>query len=121
LKFSFLYRSPTFFSYAAIIPYHAKFFNIIFYIIIIITKTNFDTELARITQIHAVLSEETSKLAEAKIKLSERKKLGKKVSSENTLERSLVDLFIKRIIIYPDNKIEIEWKIKNFFSDEIIE
>jgi hypothetical protein len=85
------------------------------------TKINLDTELARITQIHAVLSEETSKLAEAKIKGSERKKLGEKLSSENTLERSLVDLLINRVVIYPDNKIEIEWKITNFFSDEIIE
>ena len=85
------------------------------------TKINLDTELARLTQIHAVLSEETSKLAEAKIKGSERKKLGEKLSSENTLERSLVDLLINRVVIYPNNKIEIEWKITNFFSDEIIE
>ena len=84
------------------------------------TKTNLDTELSRITRIHASLSEETSNLTEAKTAGNEYKKIAEKICGENTLNRSLVDLLIKRILIYPDNKIEIEWKIKNFLSDKTI-
>ena len=43
-----------------------------------------------------------------------------KVFDENTLTQPITDLFINRVLIYPGNKIEVEWKITNFFSDEII-
>ena len=73
-------------------------------------KTNLDTELTRITRIHASLTEETSKLAEAKTAGNEYKEIVKKVSGENTLNHSLVDMLINRVIIYPGGRIEIEWK-----------
>ena len=74
------------------------------------TKTNFDTELSRITRIQAVLLLETSKLTETKTTENEYKKLAEKVSGENTLNHSLVDMLINRGIIYPSGRIEVEWK-----------
>ena len=63
-----------------------------------------------LTQIHATLS--TAQSANR-----ERKKIAEKVAAENTLTRPLVDLLIEKVLIYPKEKFEVAWKVKNFFAD----
>ena len=79
-------------------------------------KTNLDTELARITRINADLLAEKAKFAETKTTGNEYRKLAEKVSGENTLTRSLADMLIDKIYVYPGNRITVEWKIADFGS-----
>lgn len=43
--------------------------------------------------------------------------IAKKVKTENTLTQSLSDMLIDKVFVYPDKRIEIVWKIKDFCMD----
>ena len=81
------------------------------------SKASLDEKLSRLTQIYTALSRETSKLEAAKSAGAEAKKIAVDISGEKTLTRPLADLLVERILVYPGDKIEVEWKIKNFFTD----
>ncbi len=43
------------------------------------------------------------------------------VKKENTLTQALADTLIDKVFIYPDKRIEIVWKIKDFYTEALIE
>ena len=69
-------------------------------------KIALDEKISHLTQICTVIFQE-----------EQRKKVAKKIVIEDALTRSLVDLLIEKVLIYPGEKIQIEWKIKNFLAD----
>jgi hypothetical protein len=46
----------------------------------------------------------------------ELRKIAGAVQETDKLNRSLVDLLIDKVYVYPDNQIEIVWKVADFFS-----
>jgi hypothetical protein len=46
--------------------------------------------------------------------------IAKTVKKENTLTQALADMLIDKVYVYPDNKLEIEWKIKDFCTDTTV-
>jgi len=79
-------------------------------------KTILDAELRRLVQVCTTLSAETSKIATKKSADGERKKIAEIVSAERTLTRTLVDLLIDKVYVYPTNHIEVVWKIAEFYK-----
>lgn len=45
----------------------------------------------------------------------------KAVKKETTLTQALADMLIEKVCIYPDNRLEIEWKIKDFCTENTAE
>ena len=45
----------------------------------------------------------------------------KAVKKENVLTQALADTLIEKVLIYPDKRIEIVWKIKDFYRETLIE
>lgn len=43
--------------------------------------------------------------------------IAKDVKKENTLTQALADTLIDKVLIYPDNRIEVVWKIQDFCMD----
>lgn len=62
-------------------------------------------------------AEQTRLENEEKLKTLQTVKTAKK---ENTLTQSLADMLIDKVYVYPDNRLEIEWKIKDFCTDTTI-
>ncbi|MDR1703495.1 MAG: hypothetical protein LBS19_02250, partial [Clostridiales bacterium] len=58
-----------------------------------------------------------SELAE-QAKDATRQKLAAQASAENGLTLALVDLFIDKVLVFPDNRLEIKWKAKDFFDTD---
>jgi hypothetical protein len=77
-------------------------------------KAPLDAELARLGQVNAAL---VSELAE-QAKDATRQKLAAQASAENGLTRALVDLLIDKVLVFPDNRLEIKWKVKDFFDTD---
>ena len=42
--------------------------------------------------------------------------IAKKVTLENKLTKVLVDLLIDKVLVYPDNRVDIDWKMSGFFD-----
>ena len=78
------------------------------------TKTSPDGKLSRLMQIFDVLLTATSKVISIKSTDDKRKKIAERVSAEHKLKKPFVDLLVDKIYLYPDNHIEIVWKVAGF-------
>lgn len=57
-----------------------------------------------------------------RLKIENRTKIvqtSKTIKKENTLTQALADVLIEKVCVYPDNRLEIEWKIKDFLVPKI--
>ena len=55
-----------------------------------------------------------------RLKIENRTKIvqtAKTIKKENTLTQALADVLIEKVCVYPDNRLEIEWKIKDFCAE----
>ena len=77
-------------------------------------KAVIDAELDQVTRAFNTLNKETAVLAVEKASDDEIRKLAGTALGENKLSRSLVDLLIDKVYIYPENQVEIEWKVADF-------
>ncbi len=75
-------------------------------------KLPIDAELTRLGQIHAALASEIEKLAQD----GQRKNLASQVCAESALTSTLVDLLIEKVLISPGERLEIKWKVADFFD-----
>ena len=48
---------------------------------------------------------------------TEQKELAEDISRANGLTAGLVDRLIDKVYIYPGNRVEIIWKVKNFYVE----
>lgn len=46
--------------------------------------------------------------------------IAKTAKKENTLTQALADMLIDKVYVYPDNRLEIEWIIKDFCTDTTV-
>ena len=47
--------------------------------------------------------------------------MAKAVKKETALTQALADMLIEKVCVYPDNRLEIEWKIKDFCTESAAE
>ena len=79
-------------------------------------KGALDAELARLQEVHAALSTQLSqRQADGQTKNANRL-LAEKVADIGKLNTELVDMLIDRVYAYPQQNIEIVWKIGGFGS-----
>ena len=77
-------------------------------------KAAVDSELDRLREIHSNLKVQTSQMEmDEKVK-STRTELAQEVVGAGGLTAGLADTLIDRVYVYPNNQVEIVWKMKDF-------
>ena len=77
-------------------------------------KTAVDSELDRLREIHSNLKVQTSRMEMNEKAKSARTELAREVVRTGGLTAGLADTLIDRVYIYPNNQVEIVWKMKDF-------
>ena len=77
-------------------------------------KAAVDSELDRLREIHSNLKVQTSQMEMDEKTKSARTELAQKVVGAGGLTVGLSDTLIDRVYVYPNNQIEIVWKMKDF-------
>jgi len=77
-------------------------------------KAAVDSELDRLRAIHSDLKLRTSQMEMGEKTKRARTELAREVVGAGGLTAGLVDILIDRVYIYPDNQVEIVWKMKDF-------
>lgn len=77
-------------------------------------KTVYDAELNDLKRLHSALAVKTSKMQMGNEELTKVQAIANDISSEISLTRALAETLIDKVFIHPGNRIEIEWKIKDF-------
>jgi DNA invertase Pin-like site-specific DNA recombinase len=83
-------------------------------------KAGIDAELSRLTRIHDALADENSKLAEAKSADVKLREVAESAAGESALTRALADLLIDRVRVFPDRRIEVDWRFADYFNGESV-
>ncbi len=73
-------------------------------------KKVLDAALARQQDVHEVICEQEEKNAPSTTAI----KAAREALRSDELGRELADLLIDRVLVYPDNRIEIQWKVSSF-------
>ena len=77
-------------------------------------KAAVDSELDRLREIHSNLKVQTSQMEmDEKVK-NTRTELAREVVGAGGLTAGLADTLIDRVYVYPNNQVEIIWKMKDF-------
>ena len=73
-------------------------------------KAIIETEINRLTRSQTALVTDTTMVTETRAGIERNRKIAEVVSGEIKLTQTIVDLLIDKVLIYPDNRIEIQWK-----------
>jgi len=79
-----------------------------------IQKAAVDSELDRLRTIHSSLKVQTSQMEMDEKSKSARTELAREVVGAGGLTAGLADALIDRVYVYPNNQVEIVWKMKDF-------
>ena len=79
-----------------------------------IQKAAVDNELERLREVHSNLKVQTSQVEMNKKSKSARAELAQEVVGAGGLTAGLANTLIHRVYVYPNNQVEIVWKMKNF-------
>ena len=77
-------------------------------------KSAVDSELDRLREIHSDLKVRTSQMEMDEKAKSARTELAREVVRAGGLTAGLADTLIERVYVYPNNQVEIVWKMKDF-------
>ena len=77
-------------------------------------KAAVDSELDRLREIHSNLKVQTSQMEMDEKTKSARTELAREVIGAGGLTAGLADTLIDRVYVYPNNQVEIVWKMKDF-------
>jgi len=77
-------------------------------------KSIIDVELAGLRHSLNALKAEAVVMSSKKTSDDELRRLAESASSEGKLNRSLVELLIDKVYVYPGNRVEIRWKVADF-------
>lgn len=78
-------------------------------------KSEMDVLIADVKNIIAAAAEQVKSAREEYEESMRQKKIADELKAANVLTKSLVDLLIKRVYVFPDNRIEIEYLSRSFF------
>ena len=73
-------------------------------------KTDLDAALARQQDIYEVICKQEEKTAPSAASI----KAAREALESDALGQELVDLLISRVLVYPDNRIEVQWRVSGF-------
>ena len=79
-----------------------------------IQKAAVDSELDRLREIHSNLRAQTSQMEIDEKSKSARTQLAREIVGAGGLTAGLADTLIDRVYAYPNNQVEINWKMKDF-------
>lgn len=71
--------------------------------------------IADVKNVIAAAAEQAKSVREEYEESLRQKKITDELNAADTLTNSLVDLLIKRVYVFPDNRIEIEYLSRTFF------
>lgn len=77
-------------------------------------KAAIDIELDRLRAIHSALKVQTARMQLDEQTKSARAKLAQEVTGANGLTAGMADALIDRVYVYPGDRVEIVWKMKDF-------
>ena len=77
-------------------------------------KAAIDIELDRLREINSKLKMQTSQMQMDEKEKNARTELAQEVSEAGGLTAGLAETLIDRVYVYPDNQVEIVWKMKDF-------
>ena len=80
-------------------------------------KSVCDAKLNKIKESHSGLVSKTAKIQINSDKISELKAVAKAVTNEKSLTRELVEALIDKVEIFPEKRVDIFWKIQDFFEE----
>lgn len=77
-------------------------------------KAEYDLKLNNLNRLHTAIATVTAQMQSTGEEKAKRKKLAHGIVTETKLTQELADALIDKVLIYPDNRVEIAWKIRNF-------
>ena len=80
------------------------------------TKAELDAECERLKNTKSILAKETAK----QTPINGLRQLAEGAVKAKLLSRELVDVLIDRVRVYPGNKVEMVWKVKDFDASTIL-
>lgn len=78
-------------------------------------KSEMDVMIAEVKNVIAAVAEQAKSAREEYEKNLRQKKIADALKAADVLTRALADLLIKRVYVFPDNRIEIEYLLRSFF------
>lgn len=80
-------------------------------------KDRMDIDLNRLRQLHSALAVQTAQAQFDERSKNIRKQLAQEISGAGCLTTELAEALIERVYVYPENQVQIVWKIKEFCPD----
>ena len=79
-------------------------------------KAKLDAELSRIDAVRSAFSEETARMSAMKHSSDTHRVIAESAALNNGLTRQLLELLIDKVIVFPENHVEVTWKVSDFFT-----
>jgi len=83
-------------------------------------KAVYDAELLDLNNYHSAIASQTAQMRLDSEEKAKMRALAADISNEKSLTRVLVETLIDKVEVYPDNRIEIAWKIADFAEIDFI-
>ena len=80
-------------------------------------KADIDKELVRLEQAYAELSKQATQMQMAQNTKNASRKLAERIADTGSLNANLTDAVIERVYVFPGNRIDVVWKMKDFFVE----
>ena len=80
-------------------------------------KADIDKELERLEQAYAELSKQAAQMQMAQNTKNASRKLAEQIVNTGSLNANLTDAVIERVYVFPGNRIDVVWKMKDFFVE----
>ncbi len=77
-------------------------------------KKAVDAKLVDLMSTYSAIKEKTDRLEKTADETDTRISIANDIKNEKALSQKLVDLLVDRVLVYPNNQIEIVWKFKSF-------
>ena len=81
-------------------------------------KDEIDIELHQLKQLQSAISAQTAQMQGYEKSKNARMELAQKVTQASGLTVDLAEALIDRIYVYPENQLEIVWKMNDFCSEQ---
>lgn len=79
-------------------------------------KSLIDTKLANLNLSYSAVSSQTDQMERSTEQKKNRLELASKIKDEQSLTKKLADLMIDKVLVYPNEQIEIVWKFDDFMK-----
>ena len=77
-------------------------------------KAAVDRDLTQLKRLQSVVSAQTAQIQMDEKTKNARIELAREITETDSLTAKLADTLVDRVYVYPDNEIEIVWKMKDF-------